>query len=87
MGLFSVGWRGPASLSEICGVRYRRRIRGGDTAVMSRDVVGRLTLRAVVTLGRRLALVCARGKLTDREWIYCWAITEAGWPSPVDQWP
>ena len=58
-----------------------------DTAVKSRDVVGRLTLRAVVALGRRLALGCARGKLTDREWIYCRAITEAGWPSPVDQWP
>ena len=60
---------------------------GVDTAVKSRDVVGRLTLRSVVTLGRRLALGCARGKLTDREWIYCRAITEAGWPSPVNQWP
>ena len=40
---------------------------GGDSAVKSRDVVGRLTLRAVETLGRRLALGCARGILTDRE--------------------
>ena len=40
---------------------------GVDTAVKSRDVVGRLTLRSVVTLGRRLALGCARGILTDRE--------------------